>query len=135
LSDKVREIDVSSDVYAIVAVEHAKDLGKVLGFSEVDRIKIAIATVELARNIVVHAGGRGRIVIKPITESSRVGIMVIAEDKGSGIADIAKALEGGSSSKRGLGIGLGGAKRLMDEFKIETKVGEGTTITAKKWRH
>lgn len=134
-SHDVREIEVSSDARALVAAGQAKDLAKNMGFSEVDQTKIATATSELARNIVVHAEGKGRIVIQPITEPNRVGIMVIAEDKGHGIADVNKALQGGISTKGGLGEGLGGAKRLMDEFEIETKLGEGTKITAKKWRH
>lgn len=129
------KIEVSSDVRALMAAERAKELAKNLGFSEVDQTKIAIATSELARNIVVHAQGKGRIVIKSVTEPSNAGIMMIAEDKGPGIADVEKALQGGSSTKRGLGEGLGGVKRLMDDFRIETKVGEGTVIIAKKWRH
>jgi len=135
LSHNVRKIEVSSDIHALMAAEHAKDLAKSLGFSEVDQTKIAIAVSELARNIVVHAQGKGRIVIKPITKPNRAGIMVVAEDKGSGIADVEKALQEGINTKGGLGVGLGGTKRLMDEFKVETKVGEGTTVTAKKWRH
>ena len=135
MSHNVREIEVSSVVHALMAAEQAKDLAKNLGFSEVDLTKIAIATSELARNIVVHAEGKGRIILKPVTEPSRVGIIVVAEDKGPGIEDIDKALHGGKSAAGGLGEGLGAAKRVMDEFKIETKVGEGTTITAKKWKH
>jgi len=119
------EIVISSDAHALVAAEQAKDLAKNIGFSEVNQTKIAIATSELAKNIVIHAEGRGRVVIKPIIEHHKTGIEVIAEDSGPGIADMEKALQGD---------GLSGVKRLMDEFEIETKVGEGTKITVKKWK-
>lgn len=134
MSRSETEMNVSSNAHALIAAEQAKILAKKLGFSEVDQTKIAIAVSELARNIVAHAQGKGRIVIKPITQPGRVGVLVIAEDKGPGIADVEKALQGGNSTGGSLGEGLGGAKRLMDEFNIETKVGEGTTVTAKKWK-
>jgi serine/threonine-protein kinase RsbT len=131
---EVEEFDVSSDARALTAAEQAKELAEQLGFSESDQSKIAIATSELAKNIVVHAQGNGRIVVRPIMEGGRVGIVVVAEDSGPGIPDVEKALENGYSTKKGLGIGLSGAKRLMDEFNIETKVGEGTKVSVKKWR-
>jgi anti-sigma regulatory factor (Ser/Thr protein kinase) len=131
---KVQEFDVSSDARALTAAQQAKELAEELGFSEADQSKIAIATSELAKNIVVHAKGNGRIVIKPAEEGGKVGLIVIAEDSGPGISDVESALENGYSTKKGLGIGLGGAKRLMDEFSIETKIGKGTKVTVKKWR-
>lgn len=127
-------IEIPSDAYALFAEAQAKDLAIRLGFSKVDQTKIAIATSELARNIVAHAQGNGRITINSIAES-RVGVEIIAEDKGPGIADVEKALQGRSDTKKGLGMGLGAAKRLMDDFTIETRVGEGTTITVRKWLH
>jgi serine/threonine-protein kinase RsbT len=130
----VEEFDVSSDARALTAAEQAKELAEQLGFSESDQSKIAIATSELAKNIVVHAQGNGRIVVKPIMEGGKVGMVVVAEDSGPGILDVEKALENGYSTKKGLGIGLGGAKRLMDEFNIETAVGKGTKVTVKKWK-
>jgi len=135
LSHDAIEVEASSSVRALIAAARAKELAKKLGFSEADQARIAIATSELTRNIVVHAQGKGRVLIKPITEPNKAGIMVIAEDKGPGIADVEKALQGGNSAREGLGEGLGGAKRLMDELEVETKVGEGTKITAKKWKH
>lgn len=128
------EIAVTDDLQALVAGDKAKELAKRLGFSECDQTKIEIATCELARNIVFHAEGKGRILIHPIRESDKMSIMIVAEDKGPGIADIQKALQGIETSQKGLGIGLGGTKRLMDEFEVKSKVGEGTTITAKKWK-
>ncbi len=97
-----------------------------------DQSKIAIATLELARNIIVHAMGRGKITITGLTEP-RLGILLVAEDKGPGIPDVENALEGIGGSKKGLGFGLGAVKRLMDQFTIETKLGQGTIIVAKKW--
>jgi anti-sigma regulatory factor (Ser/Thr protein kinase) len=128
------EVEVNREVHVLLAVEQAEHLAKALGFTETDRAEIAIATSELARNILVHAGGKGKVAIKPVTEADRVGVILIAEDRGPGIADVKRALQGGSSSKNGLGEGLAGAKRLMDEFEIETSP-EGTRITATKWKH
>jgi serine/threonine-protein kinase RsbT len=129
------EVDASNDVRALTAAELARDLAKKLCFSEGDQSRTAIAVSELARNIVVHAQGNGKIIIKSVTDGGRPGIMIIAKDSGPGIADISKALEAGHSTKNGLGIGLGGAKRLMDDMRIETEVGQGTTVTAIKWRN
>lgn len=117
-----------------MAASEAKDAAACLGFSEADQARIAIAVSELARNIVVHAQGRGKVVIKCITEPERAGIIVIAEDRGPGISDVEMAVQGHEATANGLGAGLGAVKRLMDEFEIETKPGEGTKITAKKWK-
>jgi serine/threonine-protein kinase RsbT len=129
------EVYASNDVRALTAAELARDLAKKLCFSEGDQSRTAIAVSELARNIVVHAQGNGKIIIKSVTNGGRLGIMIIAKDNGPGIADIPKALEAGQSTKNGLGIGLGGAKRLMDDMRIETELGRGTTVTAIKWRN
>ena len=131
---RIEEFDIPSEVRALTAAEQAKELAEELGFSEVDQSKIAIATSELAQNIVVHAQGNGRLVIKSVTEGGKVGLTVIAEDSGPGIDDIGKALEGGCSTKSGLGIGLAGAKRLMDDLRIDSEPGKGTTVTATKWK-
>ena len=133
MSHDTRKIGVLTRASTFTVAEQAKDLAKKLGFSEVDQTKIAIATSELAVNIVVHAQGRGRTIIKTVTENGKTGIEIVAEDEGPGIANVEKTLQGNVASKTGLGIGLGAVKRLMDEFKIETKVGEGTKIVAKKW--
>ncbi len=107
-------------------------MGKGIGFSEVDQSKIAIVTMELGRNIILHAMGKGKIRVTRVTQP-RPGIAVVAEDKGPGILNIEDALERSQRSRKGLGHGLGAVKRLMDELAIETRIGEGTTITAKKW--
>ena len=93
---------------------------------------MATAISELARNIVVHAG-RGEIVLRPLEEVHRYGIVVIARDEGTGIRDVEAALRYDYSGRGGLGLGLPGARRLMDEFDIESSP-DGTTVTMKKWR-
>jgi serine/threonine-protein kinase RsbT len=134
MSFSVTDTEVSSDIAVLVAVEKARHIARKLGFSECVETKIAIATSELAWNTLLHAQGKGKIIIKPLTEPGKVGIMIIAQDKGPGIADVQEALQGIKTSQKGLGVGLGGTKRLMDEFEIKSKAGEGTTITAKKWK-
>lgn len=134
MNPNTREIEMTSDTQVSIAVETVKELAKKLSFSECDQTKIAIATCELAKNILIHAEGKGRIIIDIITELDRTGIMIIAEDKGPGIADVEETLQGINESRKGLGIGLGGAQRLMDEFQIKSKVGGGTTVIAKKWK-
>lgn len=111
------KIEVSSSIQVQIAVEKAKELSKKVGFSEPDQIRIAIATSELANNILLHAEGNGRIIINSVKDPDRIGVIVIAEDEGPGIANIQQALEEVNSSKKGLGIGLSGAQRLMDEGK------------------
>jgi serine/threonine-protein kinase RsbT len=86
----------------------------------------------VTRNIVDYAQ-RGEIVLEPIQRNGQSGILIIARDQGPGIVDVAKAMQYGYSSRKGLGVGLPGAKWLMDEFDIVSKVGKGTTVTMKKW--
>jgi serine/threonine-protein kinase RsbT len=81
----------------------------------------------------VHVG-KGEIVMKPVREDSRHGLIVIATDSGPGIADLEAALEHGYASRGGLGLGLPGARRLMDDFDVQSERGKGTTITMTKWR-
>ena len=102
------------------------------GFGETRATALATAVSEIARNIVVHAG-RGKISFVPITDGRRRGIAVIAHDEGPGIPDIEQALQDGYSTKGSLGLGLSGAKRLVDEFEIESVVGTGVTIRLTQW--
>ena len=128
------EVDVSSDVRVLTAAELAGELAKKLGFSQRDQSRTEIAVAELARNILVHAKGKGKIIIRSVSGGGGMGIIIVAKDSGPGIADIEKAIDGGLSNENGLGIGLSGAKRLMDDFRIETELGRGTTVTAVKWK-
>ena len=104
-----------------------------LGFPRPDATLIATAISEVARNIVVHAG-RGEIVLRPLDEPDRYGMVVIASDDGPGIRDLDAALQDDYSGRGGLGLGLPGARRLMDEFEIESDADSGTTVTMTKWR-
>jgi serine/threonine-protein kinase RsbT len=104
-----------------------------LGFNGSDLTLVATAISEVARNIVDHAM-EGVIRLASVNHGSKHGIQIVAEDKGPGISDVALAMQYGYSTRKGLGVGLPGAKWLMDEFDIDSRVGEGTTITMKKWR-
>jgi serine/threonine-protein kinase RsbT len=107
---------------------------KKVGLPEADQAKVQIAVSELANNILQHARGKGSITIDAVTERGRVGIIVIAEDMGPGIADIDLALHEPNSAT-GLGIGLGAVERLMSEFKIEPVNAHGIRVTAVKWKN
>ena len=132
MNDEVRVV-IESDSDLVDARAAARDLAARLGFSHTDATLIATAISELARNIVVHVG-QGTIVMRPLYEDSRYGLQVVAEDNGIGIHDLSAALEDGYAGKGGLGLGLPGARRLMDDFEIETGAERGTRITMKKWR-
>jgi serine/threonine-protein kinase RsbT len=103
------------------------------GLSLVDQTKIVTAASELARNLIDHAGG-GSVQVEAIENAPHRGVRLIFEDHGPGIPDVQKALTDGYTTGKGLGLGLGGARRLANEFKIDTKVGEGTRITIARWR-
>jgi serine/threonine-protein kinase RsbT len=126
-------VPVRSDADMVPARAQARALATGLGFSRLDATLLATAISEIARNIIVHAG-RGELVLRPLREEARFGLLVIARDRGPGIPDVADALEGGFTSRGGLGLGLPGARRLMDEFAIESERGGGTTVTMTKWR-
>lgn len=102
-------------------------------FSLVDQTKMITAASELARNTVVYGGG-GQAIIEELFKADRVGVKIVFEDSGPGIADIPKAMEDGFTTGQGLGLGLGGAKRLVNEFEIESEPGNGTRITIIRWR-
>lgn len=104
-----------------------------LGFSLVDQTKLVTAASELARNTVVYAGG-GRVHLETLTNGTRTGLQLTFEDEGPGIADIELALKDGYTTGRGLGLGLGGAKRLANEFEIFSRPGEGTRVRIVKWK-
>jgi serine/threonine-protein kinase RsbT len=104
-----------------------------LGFSSSERTLIATAISELARNIIRYAR-QGEIIMQVVNDGPREGVAVVAQDNGPGIADIDRALQEGYSTSGGLGLGLPGVRRIMDEFDIESELGRGTTVTIKKWK-
>jgi serine/threonine-protein kinase RsbT len=102
-------------------------------FSLVDQTKLVTATSELARNMVVYAGG-GTVRLESVVDGARTGLRVTFEDHGPGIPDIDLALKDGYTSGSGLGLGLGGARRLVNDFAIESRPGEGTIVRIARWR-
>lgn len=131
MTNEIR-VPVNSDTDIVEARRLGRMLASKLGFSSSDLAMIATAISELARNIVVYARG-GEIILKLVEEKGRHGIVVVATDRGPGISDVARALQVGYSTSGSLGLGLPGTRRLMDEFEIASVVGQGTTVTVKKW--
>lgn len=103
-----------------------------LGFSLIDQTKVVTAASEVARNTVTYGGG-GTARLEVVQDAGRRGLRVVFEDKGPGISDVEQALRDGFTSGTGLGLGLGGARRLSNDFAIESRVGEGTRVTIVRW--
>ena len=104
-----------------------------LGFSLVDQTKLVTAASELARNTVIYGGG-GEVALELVSQGSRKGLRLVFSDRGPGIADVQQALKDGFTTGGGLGLGLGGAKRLSNEFYLDTRPGEGTRVTIIRWK-
>ena len=122
-----------SDVF--VARRRARELALDEGFAEAGAAAIAIAVSEVARNIALHAGGGEILLGVERAREGRRGIVVVARDAEPGIPDVEAAMTDGFSTRRGLGLGLPSARRLMDEFTLESSVGKGTTVVMRKWAH
>lgn len=127
-----RVVQIRSDLDIVTARQVARDMAKNIGFGAIDQARIATAVSELARNIVVHAR-QGQMTARALERSARKGIELEFTDEGPGIADIEQAMQDGFSTARSMGMGLPGARRLMDEFKIQSTVGVGTTVVCSKW--
>lgn len=125
-------VAIRSDADIVMVRQQARVLAKELGFSASDLTLIATALSELARNIVEYAR-QGEIILSRINQGGHQGLIIIARDNGPGIADIERAMQDGYSTGRGLGMGLPGTKRLMDEFEISSGLGQGTTVKVTKW--
>ena len=125
-------VHIRSDVDAVIARQRGREVALRLGFSRTDATFVATAISEIARNITAHAG-EGEITISGITENGRDGIMVVAEDQGPGIRDVGAVMRRAYASGLGLGVGLWGARRLMDDIDVASEFGSGTTVTMKKW--
>jgi serine/threonine-protein kinase RsbT len=126
-------VPVARDADVVVARQTARAVAASAGFSGTDLTLIATAVSEIARNIVKFAR-RGEFTFSVITQGGRTGLLMTARDSGPGIPDVPRALREGYSTYRGLGLGLPGARRLMDDFEIVSEVGQGTTVTMTKWR-
>ena len=133
MEDEVR-VPIDSDADLVAARAEGRALAERLGFPRPDPTLIATAISEVGRNIVVHVG-RGEIVLRPFEEANRYGLVVIARDEGPGVRDVEAVLRDDYSGRGGLGLGLPGARRLMDDFRIESDAETGTTVTMMKWRY
>jgi len=128
-----RHIPISSDADIVIARQQGRALAEQLGFSGSELTIIATAISEVARNIVEYAK-LGEITLSSLVDKDRRGIIIVARDEGPGIPDINKAMQDGYSTSGSLGLGLPGAKRLMDELEISSSVGQGTVVKMKKWK-
>jgi len=130
-TSEIFQLRVESDVVQARQLVRKKSIE--IGLSLVDQTKIITAASELARNTVIYGKG-GTMEISIIEQNSRKGLRLVFEDQGPGIPDIALALSDGYTSGSGMGLGLGGAKRLANEFEISSTPGEGTRIMIARWK-
>lgn len=126
-------VTIEHELDIVTARQAGRELAAQHGFSTTDQTLIATAISEVARNIVVYAH-HGEILVSKVDEEGRTGIQVIARDHGPGIENIDLAMRDGFSTKQSLGLGLPGARRLMDDFSIKSELGSGTIVTMKKWK-
>ncbi len=126
------QVAIRSDTDIVLARQQGRQMAANIGFSATDATLIALSISELARNIVTYAQ-TGTVIIRGVNDSHAKGILIIARDNGPGMRNIEDVLRDGYSTSGGLGLGLPGVKRLMDEFSIESELGDGTVVTVKKW--
>lgn len=127
-----RRVPIRVDRDIVAARQDGRAIALDLGFSLGDATVVSAAISEIARNILDYTPG-GEIELRVVERSGRRGIEIVGRDSGPGIADVQQALQDGYSTSGSLGLGLPGARRLMDEFEIESQMGKGTTITMRKW--
>jgi serine/threonine-protein kinase RsbT len=126
-------LPIAADVDVVEARQRGRALAADAGFSSAEQTVIAAAISEIARNIVMYAK-QGEIILSLVQSGGRQGVAVVAIDEGPGIPDLKRAMQDGYSTADGVGTGLPGAKRLMDEFEVESVVGRGTTVKMTQWR-
>lgn len=139
MADKKAEdvlLTIAAEGDIILARQRAREVAQALGFGTVDQSRIATAVSELARNVMRYAtAGRGTVSITALSTDARgAGIEIVVADDGPGITDIEQAMSAGFTSGAGMGIGLPGTRRLMDELEIESGPGRGTVVSIRKWR-
>jgi serine/threonine-protein kinase RsbT len=122
----LRESDI------IAARQRGRDVAAQLGFTPGDLALVATAISEITRNVIAYATA-GQMTVTVLQQGRRRGVEIVVQDQGPGIPDLARAMQDGYSTAGGLGLGLPGAKRLMDEFEIESKIGKGTRVVMRKW--
>ncbi len=130
---KTEELDILSE-QDVVSVRRAVKAWSIdLKFGVVDQTKIVTAASELGRNTFIYGGG-GTARLEIVTEGMQTGLRVTFEDRGPGISDIDRAMQDGYTTGKGMGLGLSGAKRLVNDFRISSRVGEGTTVVITRWK-
>jgi serine/threonine-protein kinase RsbT len=125
-------VAIRTDADVVTARQEARTMGADLGFSSTDLTLLATAISEVARNITTYAG-EGEVRLRTLDEDGRHGIEVLATDEGPGIADVELAMQDGYTTGNGLGLGLPGTRRLVDDFDLQTAPGAGTTVRLVKW--
>jgi serine/threonine-protein kinase RsbT len=130
---KTEIVPIQSDMDVVQARQLVRSWSVEQGFKLIDQTKIVTAASELARNTLIHGGG-GSMRVTVHNDGAKRGIELVFEDTGPGIADIPQAMRDGFTTGHGLGMGLGGSKRLMNEFDIQSEVGKGTRISIKRWK-
>ena len=132
MNEESQRIPVATDQDVVRVRQLVRTVAVAVKLSLVDQTKLVTAASELARNTLVYGGG-GTVEVRQIQNERRGGIRIVFADQGPGIADLDLALTDGYTTGGGLGLGLSGARRLVDEFEIETEPGKGTTVTVVKW--
>jgi serine/threonine-protein kinase RsbT len=131
VADEVR-VAILTDADVVTARQEARTMGAGLGFSSTDLTLLATAISEVARNITTYAG-EGEVTLRVLDQDGRRGIEVLASDQGPGISDVELAMQDGYTTGNGLGLGLPGTRRLVDDFDLQTTPGAGTTVRLVKW--
>jgi serine/threonine-protein kinase RsbT len=131
VADEIR-VAIRTDADVVTARQEARTMGADLGFSSTDLTLLATAISEVARNITTYAG-EGELTLRILSEDGRQGIEVLATDDGPGIVDVELAMQDGYTTGNGLGLGLPGTRRLVDEFDLRTTPGAGTSVRLVKW--
>jgi serine/threonine-protein kinase RsbT len=133
VNERGGEVCINSESDIVTARKIVRDAAIAMGFGVTDVTRIVTAASELTRNVFRYAGS-GVMHWRTVNAGGAVGLELTFEDHGPGIADVERAMEAGYTTKGGLGLGLPGAKRLMDDMEIESEVGKGTRVTVRKWR-
>jgi serine/threonine-protein kinase RsbT len=130
---KTDTLEVRSSTDVVLIRQAVRRMSAELGFSLVDQTKMITAASELARNTLDYGGG-GVVTLESLQEGTKRGLRVVFEDHGPGIPDVDLALTDGFTTGKGMGLGLGGSRRLVNQFEIDSRVGEGTRVTITRWK-
>ena len=129
---KTETLNVASEADMVLTRQAVRAWAIELGFRLIDQTKIVTAASELARNTLIYGGG-GTMTMSALRDGPKKGLRLVFEDQGPGIADVQLAMQDGYTTGDGLGMGLGGARRLVSDFDIQSRVGQGTRVMASKW--